>query len=154
MSILRFILNGYLFVFYKLHKFFTSTYCVILLKLENAQIGIKHKMLGIPIINVAKKNGQLIIGNYFSMNSGKYYNQIGRQQPCFLIVGSDSKLLIGNNVGISSTAIICYKQIIIEDNVKIGGNTVIYDSDFHDLDSKNELLFRKSEQMSQSHRTY
>jgi acetyltransferase-like isoleucine patch superfamily enzyme len=36
-------------------------------------------------------------------------------------------------VGISSAAIICCKSISIGNNVKIGGNTVIYDSDFHSL---------------------
>ncbi|PHK28358.1 transferase, partial [Nostoc linckia z16] len=37
-------------------------------------------------------------------------------------------------VGISQTAIVCHKQIIIEDNVKIGGGTCIYDTDFHSID--------------------
>ena len=50
-----------------------------------------------------------------------------------MIVYDHAKLFIGNNVGISSSAIVCFKEIIIEDNVKIGGNTVIYDSDFHSL---------------------
>jgi acetyltransferase-like isoleucine patch superfamily enzyme len=34
----------------------------------------------------------------------------------------------------SSTAIICNHQILIGNNVTIGGNTVIYDTDFHVLD--------------------
>ncbi len=42
--------------------------------------------------------------------------------------------MFGDNVGISSTAIICHKGITIGDNVKIGGNVVIYDTDFHSLD--------------------
>jgi acetyltransferase-like isoleucine patch superfamily enzyme len=88
---------------------------------------------GIPIINVSL-SGSFSIGKNFIVHSGKYYNMIGRQQRCFFIVGKKAKLLIGDNVGISGTALICHKEIIIEDNVRIGGGVVIYDTDFHSLD--------------------
>jgi len=34
----------------------------------------------------------------------------------------------------SATAVICNYEIEIGNNVNIGGNTVIYDTDFHSLD--------------------
>lgn len=52
----------------------------------------------------------------------------------FLCCRKKGQLIIGNNVGISSTALICDKKIVIGDFVKIGGNVVIYDTDFHALD--------------------
>ena len=70
------------------------------------------------------------------MNSGMLYNPIGRNQRCLLSVGSNAKLIIGDNVGISSSAIICQKNIEIGNNVRIGGNTIIYDTDFHSLNYK------------------
>jgi acetyltransferase-like isoleucine patch superfamily enzyme len=39
----------------------------------------------------------------------------------------------------SSTAIICNHDIEIGNNVTIGGNTVIYDTDFHSLDPEQRF---------------
>ena len=86
---------------------------------------------GIPWIRVYK-GGNFTIGENFKMNNGFSANVIGRQQKCIFSI--KGKLKIKNNVGISSTAIICHKEIIIGNNVLIGGNTVIYDTDFHSLD--------------------
>ncbi len=108
--------------------------------MEGIIYGKNIKIFVIPIVYISKRGGLIQIGEGFSMNSGRYYNQIGRQQKRFLIAGKSSKIIIGNNAGISSTALICFKEIEIEDNVKIGGNTVIYDSDFHDLDFKKRTI--------------
>lgn len=40
---------------------------------------------------------------------------------------------IGNNVGMSQSAIICHHSITIGDNVKIGGGVKVYDTNFHSL---------------------
>ena len=136
MNLIRFLYKILVGIFYRVNKSYTRIYSLFLFKMEGIIYGKNIKIFGVPIVYVSKHGGIIKIGDAFSMNSGRYYNQIGRQQKCFLIVGDNSKIIIGNNVGISSTAIICYKEIEIEDNVKIGGNTVIYDSDFHDLDYK------------------
>ncbi len=87
---------------------------------------------GVPIVSI-KKGGKLKIGNHFRMNNGIRHNQIGRNQRCILKVEKEATLKIGNNVNMSSTAIVCCEEITIKDNVKIGGNVTIYDSDFHSL---------------------
>ena len=43
-----------------------------------------------------------------------------------LICHKGAKLIIGNNVGISNTTIVCAKEVIIEDNVLIGGGCKIW----------------------------
>jgi len=91
---------------------------------------------GVPIINVSLK-GKVIIGKKFAMNNGKYRNMIGRQQRCYFIVEKGGELAIGNNVGISSTAIVCHNKISIGNNIRIGGGVVIYDSDFHSLNAQH-----------------
>ncbi len=78
------------------------------------------------------RRGKLTIGESLHLNSGDYHNVIGRQQKCIFWV--EGTLNIGNNVGMSSTAIICNHQISIGHNVTIGGNVVIYDTDFLVLD--------------------
>jgi acetyltransferase-like isoleucine patch superfamily enzyme len=93
---------------------------------------------GTPVIRV-DKSGYFFIGRDFKMNNGYRANIIGRQQKCIFIVGPNAELTIGAHVGISSTAIVCRKKIVIEDHVLIGGNTVIYDTDFHPLNSADRI---------------
>ncbi|WP_430936983.1 acyltransferase [Saccharicrinis sp. 156] len=89
---------------------------------------------GIPFINVTL-NATCKIGSNFRMNNGMKGNPIGRPQPCIIFVARKGEIIIGNNVSISSTALIAQQQIILEDNVKCGGGVCIYDTDFHSLDS-------------------
>jgi acetyltransferase-like isoleucine patch superfamily enzyme len=89
------------------------------------------KVAGLLKIEVTRR-GKLTIGNDLHINSGNNFNLIGRQQKTIFWV--EGELLIGDNVGMSATAIICNHQITIGNNVTIGGNTVIYDTDFHNLD--------------------
>lgn len=90
------------------------------------------KVNGVMKVYITRR-GKLAIGENLSVNSGTNFNVIGRQQKTIFWV--EGNLSIGCNVGMSATAIICHHQISIGDNVTIGGNTVIYDSDFHSLDS-------------------
>jgi acetyltransferase-like isoleucine patch superfamily enzyme len=94
-----------------------------------------YKAKGIPVINVNLK-GKVTIGKQFAFHSGTYHSIIGRQQPCFFIVLAGAEVSIGDNVGFSSSAIICHNKITIGNNVKLGGNVVIYDTDFHSLNRR------------------
>ncbi len=90
---------------------------------------------GIPILDINMK-GRFTIGRRFRFNSGKYHAMGGRQQQCYFVVAEGAELSIGENVGVTSVAIICHDKISIGNNVKIGINTVIYDTDFHSLDAR------------------
>ncbi|MCF0074494.1 acyltransferase [Dyadobacter sp. CY261] len=99
--------------------------------------GVEYKSFtcrGVPIVEV-DRSGKLTIGENFTFYSGTRHNMIGRQQPCYFIVNKNAVLRIGNNVGISCAAIVCHNSVTIEDNVKIGGGVVIYDTDFHSLNA-------------------
>lgn len=91
------------------------------------------KVSGIPYIIVAR-GGKFIIGSNFTMNNGIKGNPIGSYRRCTFFVDKNAELIIGDNVGISQTALICHKSIKIGNNVKIGGGVSIYDTDFHSLD--------------------
>ena len=67
---------------------------------------------------IVTRRGQVKIGKNFSVNSGNNYNIIGRQQKNTFWV--EGKLTIGDNVGMSCTAIICTHEIEIGNNVTIG----------------------------------
>lgn len=116
-----------------IYRLFGQVISLFLMKLNGVVIGTGFNSRGFPIVDVSLK-GTFILGKNFVMNNGKRYNKIGRQQQCIFFVGENAELKIGNNVGMSATAIICDKHIRIGDDVKIGGNVVIYDTDFHPLD--------------------
>lgn len=98
----------------------------------------KFRTRGIPKI-IVEGNGKFFIGSGFKMNNREMANPIGRFNACSFVVRRGAKLCIGNNVGISSSAIYCQKDISIGDNVNIGGNVVIYDTDFHSKSSNDRL---------------
>lgn len=91
------------------------------------------KNQGWPKLNVSRQ-GTLKIGQNFRSNNREMANPIGRFHPCSLVVTGKGVLIIGNNVGMSSTAIVCQQRIEIGDNVNLGGGVVIYDTNFHSLD--------------------
>lgn len=98
--------------------------------LNGAAIGSGLIVSGILNVHITRR-GRILIGNNCSINSGNNFNIIGRQQKNIFWV--EGVLTIGDNLGISCSAIICNHEIEIGNNVTIGGNTVIYDTDFHSL---------------------
>lgn len=103
---------------------------------------------GCPYINT-KNTGSIVIGSNFAMNNGMAGNIIGFNVPCSLVVNDGSKICIGDNVGISQTTLVAHSNITIGNNVKIGGGTCVYTSDFHSLNytirrTKDDGMMRKS----------
>lgn len=103
--------------------------------LNGAIIGSGLKVSGKINVHITRR-GIVYIGKNCTLNS-ENYNLIGRQQKTIFWV--EGKLSIGDNLGLSCSAIICNHEIEIGNNVTIGGNTVIYDTDFHSLDSLKRL---------------
>lgn len=90
---------------------------------------------GTPYVMVARGQKQrFIIGRNFSMHNKIQGNPIGCYQRCTFFVDRNAKLKIGDNVGISQTALIAHGDITIGNNVKIGGGCCVYTTDFHALD--------------------
>lgn len=77
--------------------------------------------------------GELLIGDNVKINSSKKSNILGGNHYTTIFVKKGKKVTIGNNVGISNSTIICHNEIIIKDDVKIGADTEIYDTDFHSI---------------------
>lgn len=124
-------------LFKALRKFKTILFSIfytplgkIVFYLNGATVGLGLIVNGILKVHITRR-GCVIIGNNCEINSGNHFNVIGRQQKTILWV--EGVLTIGDNFGISCSAIICNHEIEIGNNVIIGGNTVIYDTDFHSL---------------------
>jgi acetyltransferase-like isoleucine patch superfamily enzyme len=88
---------------------------------------------GVPYVSVAI-GGKCTIGKNLFMNNGISTNPIGVANRCTIFVDKNAELTIGDNLGISQSALICHTSIKIGNHVNIGGGVCIYDTDFHSLD--------------------
>ncbi|MES9906389.1 MAG: acyltransferase [Sedimenticola sp.] len=84
-------------------------------------------------IRISNK-GYISIEDGFVCNSGRKYNPIGGGDFTQLITSKEGRIIIGNNVGISNSSINSHYEIIIQDDVMIGGGCRIWDSNFHSID--------------------
>jgi acetyltransferase-like isoleucine patch superfamily enzyme len=146
----------YSFIFRALRKItniFKQYFYQILSKLILLGNGVKFSSnlvcSGLPIINISR-TGYLKIGDNCKINSSTNSNPIGRNTPSMLIVRDGAQLIIGNNVGMSGSTIICHKEVNIGDNVKIGGNACIYDTDFHSLNSNERAITEEDKSKTKS----
>lgn len=99
------------------------------LKKIHAQNGTALRING----RIYALGSNISFGNGVSINSGYKFNPIGGNGKTLFITYGDGKIRIGNNVGISNTAIVATQSITIEDNAMIGGSCKIYDTDFHSV---------------------
>lgn len=76
---------------------------------------------------------KVVIGDNFVFTSGQGTNPLCGNIQGSIYVESGAVLSIGNNVGISSAHIWATKSIQIGNNVKIGADVLIMDSDLHSL---------------------
>ena len=88
------------------------------------------------------------IGDNFLFVSGEAYNPLCRNIRGCICLNKGAHLIIGNNVGISSACIWVHKSITIGDNVKIGGDCILLDSDCHSLD----FLKRRDDDIDQANK--
>lgn len=86
------------------------------------------------------KIGKIIIGENFKCNNRLQSNSIGIFQPCYFNVrASGSRIIIGNNVGISGSTINSTTTITIGDNTIIGSGCLISDTDSHPIHANDRL---------------
>lgn len=112
------------------------TYCGLLknilkLKLHNVRLGSHVRIKG--QFGIKTRGGVFVIGDHFVCTSGSMDNPMGRNIRSFFCVEPGACLTIGNNVGISSSVLRCAREITIGNQVTIGANTIITDTDAHSL---------------------
>jgi acetyltransferase-like isoleucine patch superfamily enzyme len=78
---------------------------------------------------------EIIVGKNCTFRSKATSNLIGINRPCIIsATGAHSTLIIGNNCGLSGVVIGCFKSIKLGNDIKVGANTLITDSDWHSSD--------------------
>jgi acetyltransferase-like isoleucine patch superfamily enzyme len=109
-----------------------SQYNILKVKNKNIKIGKKFRIRGYFGLSIANSSS-VSFGDNYVMVSGNMFNPLGRNIQSAIRVGENAVLKIGNNVGMSCVSIWSSKEIIIGNNVKIGADVIIFDSDMHSL---------------------
>jgi acetyltransferase-like isoleucine patch superfamily enzyme len=123
-------------ILFRLTSIFYTPYAKLILFLNGVKYSKDLKVNEILKVFITRR-GIVIFDENISINSGNNHNIVGRQQKTIFWV--EGKLTVGHNTGMSSTALICNHEIEIGNNVNLGGNTIIYDTDFHAIDPKIRL---------------
>lgn len=113
-----------------IHGFYTFVH-----RLESRIVGVK---LGKNVsfnghIMIDRFKGSCIeIGDNCTFNSHPIFNPRGCRQ-CIIHTAKDfARIVIGKNTGFSGVTIVAHKEIIIGDNVMVGADSQIGDTDDHD----------------------
>ena len=77
------------------------------------------------------------IGNNLYFSSGRCINALCANKQGAIYATDNATIKIGDNVGMSSTIIWCHKSVTIGNNVKIGGNCILMDTDAHNINYIN-----------------
>jgi acetyltransferase-like isoleucine patch superfamily enzyme len=94
-------------------------------------------IFGFPIISLAK-GSKITIGKRFVICSSNYFSEPGINHPTIIrLLSNNSELTIGDHVGISGGGICVQTKVSIGNNVLLGANVFITDTDFHPVDPIN-----------------
>ena len=113
-------------------------YNKIILTYRHVSYGKNLKING-RILCVSNSKDGITIGDDVSINSSRSSNPIGGDTKTILFAKDLGKIRIGNNCGLSNVTIFATESVTIGDNVLLGGNSKIYDTDFHWIDLNKRL---------------
>lgn len=85
-------------------------------------------------------HGKVRIGNDVTIKSSHKSNATAGGYASHFSIGADGVLVIGSHVGISNVALTAEEKVVIGDNVLIGSNCMITDTDFHAINTENRIL--------------
>jgi len=122
------------FLFRSISIFYSTLLFKMVLLFYKYQIPKNLKIDGYVFIK-SNKNAKIIIGDNFKLNSRKASNLVGITNSASFQLLNYGQIIIGNNCGFTSTVFSAKKLIKIGNYVKIGGNTRIFDHDFHSINS-------------------
>ncbi|KAF5032499.1 2,3,4,5-tetrahydropyridine-2,6-dicarboxylate N-acetyltransferase [anaerobic digester metagenome] len=120
-------------------KFFFTPFNKLKFRLNRVSYGKNLRVRGNVFIYRHYENAVIQIGDNVTINSARWANPIGCGDRTYFQVNENARLIIGNNCGISNTAITCEKEIVIDDNVTLGSGCHIYDTDFHPLQYEERI---------------
>lgn len=110
-----------------------SSFISMILRMLGINISPRVKFQGLPFI-YTRTRGNISIGKGSRFLSNSFSNPVGINHRCILrTLNREAKIIIGENCGFSGTSIVARSQITIGDNVLVGTNCTITDSDHHPI---------------------
>ncbi len=103
-------------------------------QIKRFQVAYKGKLEINGRIYISGKG--ISLGKGVRINSGFRFNPIGGDTRTMMVTRGNGRIIIGENTGISNSAIVAYQLVEIGKNVLVGGSCKIYDTDFHSLSEK------------------
>ncbi|MFZ1320751.1 MAG: acyltransferase [Ignavibacteria bacterium] len=123
--------------FSKVITFLTSPFMKIVLNLNGVKYGKGIKVFGLPRI---ENKGSITLGNNMRLISAKCgYNSGNIAGGVFLRTSKSGKIITGDEVYLNGTSIISEESITLGNRIMIGANTVIMDTNSHNVPYKNRL---------------
>ena len=124
-----------------------STMCKIRYALWSIPMTLCMRMKGIKTKGIVYSGGRMFaykeggsaisIGRNCRFMNWQFGNLIGLNHKCIVATQSDdAKLTIGDKCSFSGVSIWCHKEITIGNNVRVGANVTIMDSDQHTDDPR------------------
>lgn len=129
----RSIRTGFENISLKINSFYYKN--KITAKGSSAFVGENFEVYGSMQIHIAKKAIVKIERNVVFKNHTKF-NYVGISRPSSIFICDGATLIIGENSGFSGVSIFVAEFIKIGSYCNIGGNTSIWDTDFHPLNAE------------------
>jgi acetyltransferase-like isoleucine patch superfamily enzyme len=120
----------------RLSSLFLHPYIRLLFKFYGIPWGPGWHFYGIPIIQ-KHKHSLMKFGTGLSLRSSVSSNPLGPNHPAILCTWQSRTILkIGNNFAMTGGSICAAEKITIGDNVVVGANCTIVDTDFHPVSAE------------------
>jgi len=121
-------------------RWISLPYIRLLFRINQIRWGANWKIFGVPIIQKHRQS-TMRFGNGFSLRSSAGSNPLGINHPVILWTCEAKSILeIGENFGMTGGSICAADHITIGNEVNVGANSIIVDTDFHPLDSQGRRL--------------
>jgi acetyltransferase-like isoleucine patch superfamily enzyme len=110
----------------------------------SSELGNKVSIYGYPVLSQAP-NSKIEFGKNITLISESYFSEPGVNHPVVIrLLNENARLKIGDNVGISGGGICVATEVSIGNNVMLGANTFITDTDFHPIAPENRRFSREN----------
>lgn len=126
-------------VWNELRRWLVLPYVRLLFLVNGVKWGKGWRIYGVPIIQRHRRS-EILIGDGLQLHSSVRSNPLSPYHPVALSTRCHgSRLLIGDQVGITGGTICAAEYIKIGSRVVIGANSIIVDTDFHPLSPEERM---------------
>ena len=116
------------------------------LKRKKVQYGKNLRIRGFLHVH---GSGKISLGDNVNIISTPSVNPIGGNARTFLQAEKGAEIIIGNNVGMTASAVTAFTKVEIDDDVLLGRSVCVYDTDFHSIHYDERIKGGKEGAVSQ-----